>query len=82
MVDPDDGEADDGDAEAAGDDVVEVTAEVEAGAAARATPVAPAPMPAARNAVMMKRRARPLLVEVMCIQPFLYVLGGLWVRPR
>jgi len=70
LVAPDDGdEPDDGaagvDDDADGDDVVEAAAEVEPLADASATPVAPAPMPAARNAVMMKRRVRPPLVGVM-----------------
>jgi hypothetical protein len=33
--------------------------------AASATLVAPAPIPAARNAVMIKRRTRPLAIDAM-----------------
>jgi hypothetical protein len=48
-----------------GDDVVEATAESEPLAAASATPVAPAPMPAATSAVMIRRWPRPFLMRVM-----------------
>jgi hypothetical protein len=60
----DDG-APDADVDADGDDVVEATAESEPLAAAIATPVAPAPMPAATSAVMIRRWPRPFLMGVM-----------------
>jgi hypothetical protein len=67
----------DGDAEddAFGDDecddeVVAVDVDVACDAApfvaASATPVAPAPIPAARNAVKMKRRILPFAIDAIC----------------
>jgi hypothetical protein len=49
---------------------------------AKATPVAPAPIPAARNAVKMKRRIRPLVVDAIWLPPSLSVPGGPTVGPR
>lgn len=68
--DPVDGEAD-GDADVECADVVDVTDgdDAEPLVAAMATPAAPAPMPAARNAVMIRRRARPPKVDVIWLLP-------------
>lgn len=74
--DPVDGELDgdelDGDDDVECDDVVDVTdvGDAEPLVAAMATPAAPAPMPAARNAVRIRRRARPM-VNVMWLPSFL-----------
>jgi len=76
---PDDGDAagDAGGDDDRDDDVDAV--DVDAGCAvpcvaASATPVAPAPRPAARNAVMMKRRIRPVEVDTICPSFLLAVL--------
>jgi hypothetical protein len=61
-VDPDDDDADDGFDDVA---VVEVTADVGPLVDARATPATPAPRPAARTAVITKRRARPPVLDAM-----------------
>ena len=72
--DPADGEAD-GDADA---DVVDVTdgGDAEPLVAAMATPAVPAPMPAARNAVMIRRRARPPKMDVIWLPPSCGALAG------
>jgi hypothetical protein len=59
-----------GDAEDDVDDVVDVTAVVpEPPVDASATPVAPAPSPAATTPVMMSRRARPPVLETIGFLP-------------
>ncbi|HUZ23818.1 MAG TPA: hypothetical protein VMV07_08630 [Streptosporangiaceae bacterium] len=65
-------------------DVVDVVVACDAApfVAASATPVAPAPMPAARNAVMTKRRARPLEVDTIYPSFLLAVLQAVPARCR
>jgi len=64
-----------GDADDVGDDDVDVVRAVVAVAPvlwvdASATPVPPAPSPAATTPVMMSRRARPPILETIRIPPF------------
>jgi hypothetical protein len=89
VADPDpvdgevDGDGDGDDVECA--DVVDVTDDVEPLVAAMATPAAPAPMPAARNAVIIRRRARPPLVDLIWLPPSCQcpgrpTTGPLWLQ--
>jgi hypothetical protein len=57
------------------DDVVDAGEDAEPLVAAMATPAAPAPMPAARKAVMISRRTRPPVMDVMWLPPFCQCLG-------
>jgi hypothetical protein len=81
---PADGDVDgDDDEDVDGDEDIDVVDACDVGplVAAIATPAAPAPMPAARNAVMMKRQAQPPLLDVIRLPPFPSSASASRVRP-